>query len=99
MTRVNKGKRARPSYVCVKAKGRAGCTYKSVRVADVEEAIIDGLPARLRDAPAGERNPQLDVDLFDLETERSILSDKAEELLSAIEKGGETRSLVDRLRV
>ncbi|RYD70891.1 MAG: recombinase family protein, partial [Verrucomicrobiaceae bacterium] len=98
MTRVNKGKRGRPSYVCVNAKNSAGCTYKSVRVETVEEAIILRLPERLRHAPAGERNPALDDDLLNLEHEREELGDKIVAILAAIETGGEAGPLVKRLR-
>ncbi|MFS0850066.1 recombinase family protein, partial [Novosphingobium panipatense] len=55
MSRVHKGSRSRPSLVCSRARTKAGCTYKSVRIDLLEEAIIDRLPERLRDAPAGVR--------------------------------------------
>jgi len=47
MTRVNKGKRARPAYVCSKAKAGAGCAYHSIRCDRVEEAILRHLPELL----------------------------------------------------
>ncbi len=47
MTRVQKGTRSRPSYVCRAAKAGAGCQYKSVRCDWVEDALVRGLPPRL----------------------------------------------------
>lgn len=98
MTRTNKGSRSRPSYVCTRAKNKAGCRYKSVRVELVEEAIVKRLPARLRNAPAGERNPAMDHEIHNLEAEADTLRDKIDNLLSAIEAEGQTARLVGRLR-
>jgi len=98
MTRTNKGARSKPKYVCVRAKNRAGCSYRSVSVALVEDAILTRLPERLRDAPAGERDPQLDRELRDAEGAVEEAQQGIEKLLTAIEKGGETTSLVQRLR-
>lgn len=49
MTRVVKGKRSQPSYVCTRAKGGAGCEYKSVHCDRIEAALLQGLPERLRE--------------------------------------------------
>ena len=98
MTRVNKGKKSKPSYVCVQAKNRAGCDYRSVKVSDVEEALVTRLPERLRDAPAGERDPELDWHITNLEGQAEVLGDRIDALISAIEKGGETVTLIQRLR-
>lgn len=49
MTRVNKGARSRPSYVCSKAKAGADCSYHSLPCAIVEHALRHHLPERLRD--------------------------------------------------
>ena len=40
MTRVAKGKRSRPSYVCTRAKVGGECAYKSVPCAVIEGALI-----------------------------------------------------------
>lgn len=48
MTRVVKGKRSKPSYVCTKAKSKAGCEYRSVRCDLIEAAVFNGLPERLK---------------------------------------------------
>lgn len=98
MTRTNKGVRSKPSYVCVRAKNRAGCIYKSVRVEDVEEALLSRLPERLRDAPAGNRSANLDDEIVNLEGEAGQLGDRMEAILRAIETGGDASALVQRLR-
>lgn len=49
MTRVNKGKRSKPTLVCARAKTGAGCEYHSVPYAKVEDALVRALPPRLRD--------------------------------------------------
>jgi DNA invertase Pin-like site-specific DNA recombinase len=49
MTRVAKGKRSRPSYVCTRAKSGGECQYKSVRCDLIEAVLLQGLPERLRD--------------------------------------------------
>jgi DNA invertase Pin-like site-specific DNA recombinase len=48
MTRVAKGNRSKPSYVCTRAKIGAGCEYKSVRCDVVQEALLRLLPGVLR---------------------------------------------------
>lgn len=98
MTRTNKGAKSRPSYVCARAKNKAGCQYRSVRVDLVEGAIVERLPERLRDAPAGERDPELDREVSNLEAETGVLRDRIDAVLSAIEVGGEAGALVARLR-
>jgi hypothetical protein len=49
MTRVAKGKRSKPAYVCTRAKIGAGCEYRSVRCDAVQEALLRLLPGALRD--------------------------------------------------
>ncbi len=48
MTRVQKGKRSRPSYVCTTAKSGAGCEYRSLRCDLVEGVLYQVLPERLQ---------------------------------------------------
>jgi DNA invertase Pin-like site-specific DNA recombinase len=47
MTRVQKGKKSKPSLVCTAAKAGAGCLYRSVPYDRVEDAVLRGLPPRL----------------------------------------------------
>lgn len=61
MTRVQKGKRSRPAYVCSRAKAGGGCVYRSLPCDVVEQAILGGLPARLEDFDGA----GLDLDLED----------------------------------
>lgn len=94
MTRVAKGSRSRPSLVCVRAKTRAGCTYRSVRIDRLEEAIVERLPARLRDAPAGERDPMLDREVIDRSEALERLVIELGNVESAIRQGGEVPVLL-----
>lgn len=48
MTRVAKGNRSKPAYVCTRAKIGAGCEYRSVRCDAVQEALLRLLPGVLR---------------------------------------------------
>lgn len=97
MTRVVKGRRSHPSLVCVRAKTRAGCEYKSVRVDLIEMAIVERLPERLQNAPAGERNAELDRQIVDAEARVSITADQLQNVERAIKEGGEARRLVAML--
>lgn len=56
MTRVAKGKRSRPAYVCTRAKGGAGCEYRSIRCDLVEAAVLQRLPERLRELDGATAN-------------------------------------------
>lgn len=98
MTRVMKGSRSRPALVCARAKTKAGCAYKSVRIDLVEDAIVERLPARLRDAPAGERDATLDAEVANARAAFGSVADKIERLVMAIEQGADSRVLTSRLR-
>lgn len=98
MSRVNKGARSRPSLVCARARTKAGCTYKSVRIDQLEEAIVERLPERLRDAPAGERSPEIDQQVVNLEAELERVVRELENVERAIREGGEARTLVRMMR-
>ena len=98
MTRVAKGSRSRPALVCARAKTRAGCTYRSVRVDLIESAIAERLPARLRNAPAGDRDAELDRAILDQSEASGDVTERIERVLQAIEEGGDSRTLAARLR-
>lgn len=98
MARVNKGSRSRPSLVCARARTKAGCTYKSVRIDQLEEAIAERLPERLRDAPAGERNPEIDRQVINVEAELERVVRELENVERAIREGGEAKTLVRMMR-
>jgi DNA invertase Pin-like site-specific DNA recombinase len=61
MARVAKGARSRPAYVCSRAKSGAGCDYKSVKCELIEYALLQGLPARLRELE-GATGPEAGLD-------------------------------------
>jgi len=70
MTRVMKGRSARggrPKLVCTKAKAGREKHYVTVPQADVEAALLRGWPNLMEQAPAGERSPELDKQVRDLE--------------------------------
>ncbi len=62
MTRVSKGSRSRPKLVCVAAKTGTGCSYVSVPVHEVEDAIIRDWGALLENVPAGPGEGGLDAE-------------------------------------
>lgn len=49
MSKVNKGSRSKPSFVCSRAKVGAGCQYKSVPYDLVERRLLEALPVILQD--------------------------------------------------
>jgi DNA invertase Pin-like site-specific DNA recombinase len=81
MTRVYKGNRSRPSFVCAKAKAGAGCNYRSVPYAYVEEALIKGLRGRLGDTPAGEHQGDLEQAIVNADHTVDDIKDRAANLL------------------
>ncbi|WP_150291156.1 recombinase family protein [Sphingobium estronivorans] len=98
MTRVHKGARSLPKYVCVRAKGGAGCTYRSVPVSLVEDAIVERLPERLRDAPAGQRDSELDREIETKRLELGALSDQIERLIDQAANAGGSAALGKAIR-
>jgi DNA invertase Pin-like site-specific DNA recombinase len=69
MTRVSKGpKGGAAKLVCTRAKAGAGCQYKSVPLAEVEDAILHKADRLIADVPAGERGGAIDREAFDLES-------------------------------
>ncbi|MDA7865690.1 recombinase family protein [Akkermansiaceae bacterium] len=59
MHRVNKGSRSRPSLVCGRAKSKAGCKYKSVRIDQLEPFLLSNiLPSVLSSPPSSDQNLQ-----------------------------------------
>ena len=57
MTRVFKGsgpKGGRPKLVCTRAKTGAGCQYVALNLETLEQAIREGLPRLIDEAPSGD---------------------------------------------
>ncbi|MBV1690871.1 recombinase family protein [Novosphingobium sp. G106] len=103
MTRVAKGKRSRPAYVCTRAKaktqGHAGCVYKSVRCELIEDAILRSLPSRLRDLEGvGGKDEEL-VDAVRAADDRlDRLHDVIDRLIDDLSYVGRSPALAQRLR-
>jgi DNA invertase Pin-like site-specific DNA recombinase len=72
LIRVNKGssrKGGLPKLVCSAAKAKAGCRYVSVRVTDVEEAMLRDWGALFVSIPADDQTGELDTQHRELEAE------------------------------
>ncbi|MCW2336279.1 DNA invertase Pin-like site-specific DNA recombinase [Sphingobium sp. B2D3A] len=83
MTRVNKGsspKGGKPKLVCTKAKVGAGCSYVSVSIERVEEAIKAHLGVLLDSAPSGDGHSSLDRDIRHMEGAVSATQDLLQDL-------------------
>lgn len=63
MTRVQKGRRSKPSLVCTSAKAGGGCLYKSVPYGVVEDALIGGLGPRLESSEGVEVDAGLEQEI------------------------------------
>jgi len=96
MTRVMKGdskKAGSPKLVCVKAKAGAGCTYHTVRLPDIEAALVSNAAA-LRAPPIPESALAADIEATDGELYQ--VNKQIEELVDAIERNA-SPSLSQRL--
>ena len=81
MTRVQKGKKSKPSLVCASAKAGAGCPYKSVQYALVENALLRGLPPRLKNSEGVKAEIGLEQKIVDADHLVDELSEAASILL------------------
>ncbi|MER8745531.1 MULTISPECIES: recombinase family protein [unclassified Mesorhizobium] len=104
MTRVNKGsgpKGGRPYLVCTVAKAKArraagtGCEYRQVRLNDVEEAIMEKAAVLYELLPSTDEALQGEWDRAN--TAEMAVSDEIENVVKAIERGGHSSALLDRL--
>lgn len=81
MTRVFKGPGGgRPYLVCTKAKKGAGCQYKQIKQATIEDALLRNIRAIIRDVPTGDDNvdrelEQIDASLMGFDDQLDILLD------------------------
>lgn len=105
MTRVNKGsgpKGGRPYLVCTVAKakalrsGGAGCEYRQVRLNDIEGAILEKAAILYELLPSTDEALQGEWDRAT--TADMAVSDEIENVIEAIERGGHSPALLDRLR-
>lgn len=97
MTRVAKGARSRPSFVCTKAKLGAGCQYRSVPQEHVEAALSAG-NVDLVTALMSEGNESLATEVNALERDVLALEGEMENVADAIAKGGHSPLLARRMR-
>lgn len=99
MTRVNKGgkKGGKPYLVCTTAKAGAGCEYRQVHIAAVEEAIIRNAGWLNASLPSTDGALQIEYDRATAAEE--AVNDEIERLVGAITKLGKrsSRALLDRL--
>jgi DNA invertase Pin-like site-specific DNA recombinase len=81
MTRVQKGKKSKPSFVCTSAKAGAGCQYKSVPYDRVEDALLKALPPRLMSLEGVELDEALEQEIIDTDHLVDHLKEAASTLL------------------
>jgi hypothetical protein len=81
--------------VCSSAnrKGTKGCTYRTVRYTDVEQALRRNAKAIIREAPRGRDSAELEREIAALDDTVSIISDEAKDLADELirEKSGVLR--------
>lgn len=90
MTRVCKGSAAKagaPKLVCTKAKaGAASHGYISVSIDAVHGAIASGWSKFIDNVPAGDREPKLDREAYDLQGEIARMEDRLAELVALLDR-------------
>ena len=101
MTRVFKGsgpKGGRPKLVCTRAKTGAGCQYVALNLETLEQAIREGLPRLIDEAPSGD--PQIDAEVDRLRYEVEIAEDGLSALIEELTTRGRSpvlsRALVEQ---
>nr|WP_276509952.1 recombinase zinc beta ribbon domain-containing protein [Hyphomicrobium sulfonivorans] len=96
MTRVYKGaKNGQPKLVCTVAKAKGGCSYQTVSVDAVEDAIAASVDFVVLGAPSGD--DQLDAALERLETLRDAVSEQIWNVVDALALSSGSPSLRERL--
>jgi DNA invertase Pin-like site-specific DNA recombinase len=101
MTRVFKGsgpKGGRPKLVCTRAKTGAGCKYVALDLETLEQAIREGLPRLIDEAPSGD--PHIDAEVDRLRYEVEIAEDGLSALIEELTTRGRSpvlsRALVEQ---
>jgi DNA invertase Pin-like site-specific DNA recombinase len=97
MTRVQKGRKSSPYYVCRRAKAGAGCQYKSVRCDWVEDALMWRLPPRLESSEGVGSNDALGQEIANADHLVDHLKERASNLLDNLSHE-RSPSLAARLR-
>lgn len=96
MTRVNKGSRSRPAYVCVMAKYGKGCAYKSVPCEEVEFAVVQTASEFSRTVPAPDA--ALEAEWQQLLATEADHDHVISNMIDAIKEGSSSVALLDSLR-
>lgn len=98
MTRVQKGSRSKPSYVCTRAKvGAADHPYRSVRQDMVEAAFLCDWQSLLIDIPAGAAGDTLDSEHNNLQAVIWEEEERLEQLMALLDREP-SRTLASRVR-
>ena len=96
MTRVQKGSRSKPSFVCTTAKAGAGCQYKSVSYALIERRLLEVLPAGLREREGAAGVQSLEDQIANLDDGIDRWRDDIEGLVDSLTKGS-SRAVMSRI--
>lgn len=87
MTRVTKGSRVKagkPYLVCTKAKAGAGCTYRAVRMEDVEQALLASASYLTAMVPAPTEDGDVQGRLRSVEAGTEVLEEELGNLLNVL---------------
>lgn len=96
MTRVSKGRKGGTPYlVCVTAKAAGGCTYKQVRLENIELAVRGASGIFLRDVPG--REAHLDEQRRTIEAKEHAIGESIDRLVEEVERGNSSPALRKRL--
>lgn len=96
MTRVNKGRKGGTPYlVCVTAKVGAGCTYKQVRLDNIEYAVRNAAGKFARDVPS--KDAELDEQRRALEAKEQGIRTSIDTLIDELESGNASKAIRQRL--
>ena len=97
MTRVQKGKKSPPAFVCTAAKVGAGCEYKSVRYQWVEDRLLRVLPDIISEREGIELIDEVEGRIWNLEQAALRLREQIETILDNLAEEN-SPSLRARLR-
>lgn len=98
MTRVQKGSRSKPSYVCTRAKvGAADHPYRSIKQEIVERAFLWNWQSLLIDVPAGDAGGTLDDEHSSLQGVIWEEEERLENLMRLLDREP-SRTLASRVR-
>jgi DNA invertase Pin-like site-specific DNA recombinase len=84
MTRVQKGKKSTPAFVCARAKAGAGCSYKSVPYEPIESRLLRALPEMVSVRTGLEPSEGLEADVEDAERRMNGLREQVETLVDSL---------------